>query len=203
MIHWDKLTPEQTKRMDRYLSLRLSEHDMEQCCHSINMATALNDNRLIYPLMRDAVVSYCKPFSGNKGRGGVKRSLSMKEWVLKEHWELHRQLIEVRNLSFAHSDLEAKNPNLAMSNNGVKVHVMMSFVGVQFEEFSKQKALIYSMAKGLQNRLWAELEKYHAEFWNELTSDGQKIITEDIFMQVGPGKASTIDTGWRPEKGAV
>jgi len=96
------LTPKQEQYVLRHLSLI----DMERVQHSLSKMKELNDGYLKEALFRDAVVSYIKPFSGNRGEN-QKKGLRISQKGIPAHLKAaHQKIEDIRNKLFAHNDLE-------------------------------------------------------------------------------------------------
>lgn len=70
--------------------------------------------QLVY--LRDAVVSYGRPFSTNRGIHTKKHNLE-EDFIPNNYLELHREIIRLRNTLFAHSDIAERNPCLVILGN--------------------------------------------------------------------------------------
>lgn len=112
------LTPEQEKYVFRHLSLI----DMERVEKSIARMEESSDEYVKEALFRDAVVSYIRPFSDNRGEN-VKRGLKLNQkGIPKELKSAHEELEDIRNQLFAHNDLARQRtqfgPGASFSVNG-------------------------------------------------------------------------------------
>jgi hypothetical protein len=99
------MTPEQEQYVFKHLSLI----DMERTQRSIEKVEISDDEYIKEALFRDAVVSYIRPFSGNRGEH-VKRGLKLKQDGIPENLKsVHKEIEDIRNQLFAHNDLEYQN----------------------------------------------------------------------------------------------
>ncbi len=63
-------------------------------------------------LIRDAIVSYIRPFSKNRGR--IFKKIRLDDcFVPSKHKALHKDLLRSRDQVFAHTDIDAHDPTLA------------------------------------------------------------------------------------------
>lgn len=62
-------------------------------------------------LMRDMIVSYARPFSGNRA-GHLRKHKLQAERVPDEYKWLHEDLLQLRNELIAHTDLLRRNPRV-------------------------------------------------------------------------------------------
>lgn len=100
------LTPDQEKYVFRHLSLI----DMERTWKSLEKMEDVNDDHIKDALFRDAIVSYVKPFSDNRGqnqRNGLRVS---QKGIPSELKDTHKEIVGIRNRLFAHNDLEYQDP---------------------------------------------------------------------------------------------
>ena len=94
-----------------YVFLRACENDFRVALKSYLL---VNEQEFGYPQLvyiRDAVVSYGRPFTTNRGVHTKKHRLE--EGIIpKAYLNLHSEIIRLRNTLFAHSDLKERNPDL-------------------------------------------------------------------------------------------
>ncbi|MCK4821657.1 hypothetical protein KA005_38180 [bacterium] len=95
---------------ERYIFLRLFEHDLYLAKSSILMIKRYKKRDVKHALYRDAVISYARPFSKNYGR--IKNHRLDKSIVPTKHKVLHDDLLEFRNQWFTHTDIKAHDPTL-------------------------------------------------------------------------------------------
>ena len=110
---------DEKQKTELYKLYRLYSMDFDMAIHTLNALKRYpkhtNRYRLLqwvrYSLLRDAVVSYARPFSGNRGILFKSHSLSLR-LVPKEFRVLHSRLINLRSQLFAHTDLTYKDPKV-------------------------------------------------------------------------------------------
>jgi len=94
-----------TPKQEQYVFKHLSLIDMERTLKSIEAMESLKDDYLKEALFRDAVVSYVRPFSDNRGEN-IKRGLKLNQKnISKELKSVHKEIENIRNELFAHNDL--------------------------------------------------------------------------------------------------
>lgn len=96
------LTPKQEQYVLRHLSLI----DMERAQKSLQKMQETDDPYLKEALFRDAVVSYVKPFTDNRGEHQKKGLRLNQKGVPEKLKSVHKSLEDIRNKLFAHNDLE-------------------------------------------------------------------------------------------------
>ncbi len=77
------------------------------------------DRDLRMPLIRDAIISYAVPFSKNRGRAGQSLRLDTKV-VPKDLSDLHKAILEFRNVMLAHCDIPLRQPVVTPFGIGFK-----------------------------------------------------------------------------------
>jgi hypothetical protein len=105
-----------------------SDHDLAdaaECADQIlqrnlHSATAREDKRLLRCLNTALIVSYARPFSGNRSSPDVRRSLPAEylDVLSDEQRRLHEQLVEARNRDHAHSDPQGRSVSVRVPKVG-------------------------------------------------------------------------------------
>lgn len=118
-----------TAPRERYVLYYLTLIDLERVLRSLRNIQATADEYLKEALFRDAVVSYAKPFSDNRGVH-TRRGLKVPESVVpKELKAVHKELIHIRNQLFAHMDLDRQVPKIDVSTIDGEKHISFTVVG--------------------------------------------------------------------------
>lgn len=92
-----------------YVFKHLSLIDMERVQKSITLMLKSKDEYIKEALFRDAVVSYMRPFSDNRGEH-IARGLKLKNNVIPNKFrKAHKEIESIRNQLFAHNDLTQQN----------------------------------------------------------------------------------------------
>ena len=111
-----------TQKQEQYVFRHLSLIDMERVQKSIEKMEATNDPYIKEALFRDAVISYIRPFSDNRGEN-VKRGLKLNQkGIPKQFKSAHKEIEDIRNQLFAHNDLAKQDtqfgPGTSFAVNG-------------------------------------------------------------------------------------
>ena len=93
-----------TPSQENYAFMHLSLSDMERVLNSIRMIEGTTDEYLKDALFRDAVISYVKPFSRNRGEFNEILQLQQ-NLVPKELQDEHEEIKGIRDKLFAHNKL--------------------------------------------------------------------------------------------------
>ena len=118
----------------------------------------LKDEHLRAALFRDAVVSYVKPFSGNRGVH-TKKGLKINETgIPKELKAVHKEIVGIRNELFAHMDLKRQMPQLDVYKIKGKKHVSFTVTGYEKVYADHLIEPLKQLAKIAQSYLMKELD---------------------------------------------
>jgi hypothetical protein len=96
----------------QYRFYRLFSVDLDTARYSLRMLRRYRRSDIRFCILRDLIVSYARPFSGNKGPSGGGHSLSLK-YVPAEYRPLHNELLDLRMQVFAHTDFAYHDPRLS------------------------------------------------------------------------------------------
>ena len=99
------------REIDAYGFLRLYSIDLEMARQSCDLLTTIAELQAQHAILRDAVISYCRPFSGNRAKDGSTHHLSLR-FVPRDLRELHDELFDLRMQAFAHTDVEFRRPQI-------------------------------------------------------------------------------------------
>lgn len=99
-------------QVEDYRFLRLYSIDLEMAKQGCDLLAAQTDLTLRHALLRDLIVTYGRPFSTNRGRVHKRHRLpdSIVPFAKRR---LHAELKALRDQSFAHTDHDFRNPQIA------------------------------------------------------------------------------------------
>lgn len=98
---------------EEYVFLRACDNDFSMALKSLRL---IDEHDFGYPqfvFLRDAAISYGRPFSPNRGIH-KKNHILDSSIIPSEFSKLHQEIVTLRNTLFAHSDIAEKNPKLAL-----------------------------------------------------------------------------------------
>ncbi len=98
--------------MHDYLFYRLYSLDLGQAREVLDALNTHDDQLTRLSMLRDAIVAYARPFSGNR-LDPTKRHRLPKHVVRIEYRPLHKELMTLRNQAFAHTDYEFRDPSVS------------------------------------------------------------------------------------------
>lgn len=136
--------------------------DFEVALQTIKVMKRYDRKNVRYPLLRDLIVTYCRPFTESRGINIKKDFVSIK-FNSKKMEELHKELLSLRKVLFAHTDLEYKNPTVVNWSTDIKKWFPMAFKGFDYEALEKQLSGIKSLIEYSQSQLEEQIreqEKY-------------------------------------------
>lgn len=104
---------------------------MERVQTSVGYLSTVLEKHIRESLFRDAVVSYAKPFSGNRGISGQSRLRLADTFVSAALRVAHDEIITLRDKLFAHMDLDNQVPNVCLDRIDGKLRI--SFIVKGYE----------------------------------------------------------------------
>jgi hypothetical protein len=149
-----RVSPEE---YEDYRFLRLYSIDLDTAAHTLRAMRELMpdeqssraNGKFLSPMLRDVIVTYGRPFSGNTGGKHGKHHLPAAH-VPKVQMPLHDRLLTLRNKQFAHSDLGAKNPRVARWGTGEKLWFPMSFTHEDYQGLMRQFPEIQALVEAVE-----------------------------------------------------
>jgi hypothetical protein len=147
---------------ERYVLSHLSLIDMERVRRSIEYLADMKDEHLREALFRDAVVSYAKPFSDNRGiftRKGLRIS---EKGIPDQLKSAHLEIISVRDKLFAHMDLDNQKPELRHYEIGGEKHHPFTVTGYGTVYADHLIEPLGQLAKAVHAHLMQELQAIEA-----------------------------------------
>ena len=152
-----------SQQMEQYNFYRLYSIDLDNTKHILRILKRYRRKDVRYCLLRDIVVSYCRPFSGNKGKKISTHTLN-KKVVPKELRILHDELVEIRNQLFAHTDYTYRQPKVANWSTDSQKWFPMSFRGYDYNKLDKRIPEIYELVVAVEKNLQAKIDKIEKDF---------------------------------------
>lgn len=149
-----------------YLFLRLYSMDLDMARHSLGVLDQVVAAEIRYCIHRDIVVTYARPFSGNKGTGKKKHQLQMlmPGIIPEKHQSLHAKLMRFRNQLFAHTDIGAYKPKPMKWEVEDSTTFPMTFWGLDYNVLEEQLAEIRDLAEAVESAINAEIGRIESDF---------------------------------------
>lgn len=149
--------------MEQYYFYRLYSIDLDTAKHILRVIKRYRRKDVRYCLLRDLVVSYSRPFSGNKGKE-MRSHVLTKKVVPKELRPLHTELLELRNQLFAHTDYTYRRPKVANWSTDSHKWFPMSFRGYDYNKLDIRLSEIENLLMAVEKNLQAKIDKIEENF---------------------------------------
>jgi hypothetical protein len=146
------------QQMEQYCFYRLYSIDFDTTKHTLRVLKRYRRKDVRYCLLRDIVVSYCRPFSGNKGEEILNHTLN-KKVVPKELRPLRDELVKLRNQLFAHTDYTYRQPKVADWSTDSYKQFPMSFRGYDYNKLDKRVPEIDKLVVAVEKNFQAKIDK--------------------------------------------
>ncbi len=143
--------------MEKYYFYRLYVIDLDAAKHTFGVLKRYKRNDIRFCLLRDLVMCYSRPFSGNKGENIPKHSMS-ESFVPKHLRPLHKELLTVRNQLFAHHDYTYRKPKIANWSTPTRKIFPMSFRGYDCGKLDARLAEIKELVNLVAENLNREID---------------------------------------------
>lgn len=149
--------------IEKYHFYRLYYIDMDLAQHSLRVLKRYRLKDVRFCLLRDIVVSYARPFTGNKGEKIPRHTLTQR--VVPKHLRpLHEELIDARNQLFAHTDLTYRRPKSANWSTAERKWFPMSFRGYDYDKLDRRVDDIENLIRAVTGNLQTEIEQIEENF---------------------------------------
>jgi hypothetical protein len=149
------------KDIEEYRFYRLYSIDLESAKQTLSMIARYRRKDIRYAILRDFIVVYGRPFSGNRGR--VWHSHRLREAIVPaEHRALHGELLALRNRAFAHTDHDYFDPRIAQwpSKSGRKAYPM-SFKVPPYADLERRFKAMTILVAAVEAAVNAWVEAFH------------------------------------------
>ncbi|KYO83967.1 hypothetical protein LT18_00506 [Pseudomonas aeruginosa] len=140
--------------MTQYTYDRLWDVDLDTAAHSVRLIKEAPSDAFRYPLLRDLIVTYCRPFT--KSSEGHRLSEKL---VPPESRELHAAMIRLRNGQYAHTDRKLHQPKFSWLNLGEGSRLAMTFKSTDHEGLLARLEDVDTLICALQVKLRERMRK--------------------------------------------
>ena len=147
-------------RIEKYAFLRLYAHDLESALQTAKIISRYKKMDVRSALLRDIVVTYCRPFTESRGEGIIKDFFSIKKFESEDMKLLHNELIKLRSSLFAHTDFNFKKPQIANWSDGDKKWFPMAVKHYDYSKLNDQLISIVQLIKYVKLKLVLEIDQY-------------------------------------------
>lgn len=147
-----------SQEKEQYHFLRLYSIDFDTAKHILRVLKRYRRKDVRYCILRDLIVTYCRPFSGNKGDKMTKHTLTAKV-VPKELRPLHNELLNIRNQLFAHTDYTYRQPKVINWSTDTYKWFPMQFRGFDYDKLDKRVPEILKLVQSVESNLQTRIDK--------------------------------------------
>lgn len=149
---------DEIKQLEQYHFYRLYSIDLDTTKGSLRILKRYRRKDVRYCLLRDIVVSYCRPFSGNKGEKILNHKLYEK-FVPEEFRPIHKELVGLRNQLFAHTDYTFRQPKVVNWSRGSIKWFPMQFRGYDYAKLDRRISEIEKLVTIVEKNLQTKINK--------------------------------------------
>lgn len=154
-----RLSPQQE---DAHALYKLYSIDFDAAQHTLRLLRRCRKPDTRHCLLRDATVAYCRPFSGNKGRILKAHVLSPKV-VPAQLQDLHDELMRRRNGIIAHTDAEARDPQVSRWRTSSGYVYLLGFAHGNWSSLDRRADEMRSLIAAVSGNLNAMIQRLEAK----------------------------------------
>jgi len=147
-----------TQKKEQYHFLKLYSVDFDSAKRILQVLKRYRRKDVRYCILRDLIVTYCRPFSVNKGDKITKHTLTVKV-VPKELRPLHNELLAIRNQLFAHTDYTYRQPKVVNWSTDTYKWFPMQFRGFDYGKLDNRIPEISKLIQSVESNLQARIDK--------------------------------------------
>jgi hypothetical protein len=147
------------REFETYCFLRLYSIDLDATVKAIPVLRRYKKGDVQAALLRDIAVTYARPFSVNRGNVIPKHQLSLAH-VPNNARALHKELIDLRNSRFAHTDLKFHDPKVARFGTKQKPLYPMSFKSFDSQRLLGRLLEVEALVKAVERSVNTEITRY-------------------------------------------
>jgi len=148
---------------ESYRFLRLYSIDLDTATKAIAVVQRYKRGDVQAALLRDVAVTYARPFSVNRGVEIPKHQLPIRH-VPKTARALHKELLDLRNWQFAHTDLKFHDPKVARFGTAAKPWYPMSFKSFDYQGLLRRLPDIKALVEAVEHSVNTEIQRYEELF---------------------------------------
>lgn len=155
-----------TREEEFYVFLRFADGDISQAQMALDHLSAVEGDFLRLCLLKDAAISYCRPFK--KSRGAFNKSLKLdKNYVPFCFIGLHNDLVDLRDQVFAHTDIDVRSPVLHCWTGEPRPIFPIQFKGHNYPQLLTREQELRSLFSAVLELIRRKQLELEAQFPNE------------------------------------
>jgi len=122
---------------ENYVFYRLVSTDLDEAYRSLHDIRRYKRGSIVMVLIKNAVISYARPFMQCKGKYRNDYRLCEKRFVPPKYRKLHKKILNYRNQVFAHTDIGVREPGLGKLNLGTAMlyPIRLKGKGFYYEDY--------------------------------------------------------------------
>ena len=148
---------------EQYYFYRLYSIDFDTTRHALRVLKRYRRQDVRVCILRDTVVSYARPFSGNRVEKTRNHQLRRK-FVPAEFRALHEELLRLRCEQLAHTDRTYYKPKVANWSKPGRKWFPMSFRGYDYSKLDSQVPNIERLVAAVERNLQSEIAAIESRF---------------------------------------
>jgi len=148
---------------EQYYFYRLYSIDFDMTQHTLRLLKRYRRQDVRACILRDIVISYSRPFSGNRGENTRNHQLE-KRFVPRELRALHKELLRLRSKQFAHTDRTYYKPKAVNWSRPGRKWFPMSFKSYDYSELDSQVSRIERLVATVERNLQLEINEIESRF---------------------------------------
>lgn len=154
-----------TAEEEWFVFLNFAQADLGLARRALTHASAEYPPFVQYCVLRDAIVTYARPFKKSQGKFTAALRLP-NDYVPEAHLPLHEQMLQYRDKAYAHTDLDARNPQLHCWTRTNPPILFIQLSPVDREPLHFKTAALSALFAAVSSRVDAEVlmlqKKLHA-----------------------------------------
>ena len=151
------------KIKEYYAFMRLADSDFDSARRSIKSLSRVRHPDTVSAIIRDSLISYARPFTGNRGIIKKKNLRLLESLVPEKMLEAHKKIMDVRNQIVAHTDVSYRKPMVGKIKGKSSKLYPISYKGFYYEDLLKLPNILEPLIKELGSKLWVEIQRYEKE----------------------------------------
>ncbi len=148
-----------------YVFLRFADGDVSQALMALDHLLMVEADFMRICLLKEAAVSYCRPFKRSKGTfPGVLQLDNC--FVPSDQMNLHEELIGLRDKVFAHTDIDVRHPVLHCWTRTPNPIFPIQFKGYDYPQLLARLDEMRSLFNGALKLIRVKQAELEAQFLN-------------------------------------
>jgi len=147
---------------EKYVFYRLVSADLDEAYRSLQEIQRYKRGPVIMALIKNAIVSYARPFMQCKGKYMNDYRLREKDVVPTKYRKLHKKILDYRKQVVAHTDVGVREPGLGKLNLGNRIlrPIRLKGKGFYFEDYIAIVDEMKDLCKAVSSSLKQTIKEY-------------------------------------------